>query len=230
MRRIFLLIIAAMVLASHDGVDARQQRELSRERAVLQTDFGDIHLAFYPTIAPRTVELILALFELGCYNTNHFFRVDKGFVAQIADVQNGRQAPMDELQQKWASKTVPLEVHEDVKHDRVGILSLARHDDPNSGGSSFSILLGPAPHLNMQYTIFGQVTKGIETLESLQQVETVTEGIFVMPKTRIHIHSTYVLYSDSSLRCSESVELVETRLNSTLWSLERLRETSLPGH
>jgi len=230
MRIIVLLTIAATMLAGNNGIAASQQRRvLSRERVVLQTDHGDIHLAFYPTIAPRTVELILALFELGCYNTNHFFRVDKGFVAQVADIQNGRQAPMDALQQSWASKTVPLEVHENVKHDKVGILSLARHDDPHSGGSSFSILLGKAPHLDMQYTVFGEVTKGMATIESLQQVETVTEGIFVMPKERIHIHSTYLLYSDAK-RCSESVDHVEERLNSTLWSLERLRETSLPGH
>ena len=42
-----------------------------------------------------------------------------------------------------------------MKHDKRGILSMARHDDPNSGKSSFSILLGPAPHLDMQYTVFG---------------------------------------------------------------------------
>lgn len=57
--------------------------------------------------------------------------------------------------QEEGSKTVPLEVLPEVKHDKRGILSMGRHDDPNSGGSSFSILLGPAPHLDMQYTIFG---------------------------------------------------------------------------
>jgi len=50
---------------------------------------------------------------------------------------------------------VPLEVRPDVKHTRRGILSMARSDDPHSGGSSFSILLGAAPHLDMNYAIFG---------------------------------------------------------------------------
>jgi len=50
---------------------------------------------------------------------------------------------------------VPLEVRLDVKHTRRGILSMARSDDPHSGGSSFSILLGAAPHLDMNYAIFG---------------------------------------------------------------------------
>lgn len=57
--------------------------------------------------------------------------------------------------QEEGDKTVPLEVLPEVKHDKRGILSMGRHSDPNSGGSSFSILLGPAPHLDMQYTIFG---------------------------------------------------------------------------
>lgn len=52
--------------------------------------------------------------------------------------------------QETAGRHVPLEVVEGVKHDRRGILSMARHSDPNSGGSSFSILLGAAPHLDMQ--------------------------------------------------------------------------------
>ena len=55
---------------------------LSDERLVLQTTLGDIELAFYPDVAPVTVKHIIELGRLGAYNTNHFFRVDKGFVAQ----------------------------------------------------------------------------------------------------------------------------------------------------
>ena len=93
--------------------------------------------------------------------------------------------------QALATKTLPLEVVASAKHDRRGVLSMARHSDPNSGGSSFSVLLGPAPHLDMQYSVFGEVTKGLETLARFEQLETVREGIFVMPKERITILSTY---------------------------------------
>ena len=57
--------------------------------------------------------------------------------------------------QAEATVTVPLEVSKSVKHDKRGLLSMARYDDPNSGTSSFSVTLGPAPHLDMLYTIFG---------------------------------------------------------------------------
>ena len=50
---------------------------------------------------------------------------------------------------------MPLEVLPTVKHDKRGSLSMARHSDPGSGKSSFSILLGPAPHLDNEYTVFG---------------------------------------------------------------------------
>ena len=50
---------------------------------------------------------------------------------------------------------MPLEVHAELKHKRRGLLSMARSADPNSGGSSFSVMLNSAPHLDMHYTIFG---------------------------------------------------------------------------
>ena len=48
-----------------------------------------------PQVAPRTVEHMRKLGEMGLFNTNHFFRVDRGFVAQTADVLGGRSAPMN---------------------------------------------------------------------------------------------------------------------------------------
>jgi len=80
---------------------------------------------------------------------------------------------------------VPGEFTE-VPHVR-GILSMGRMSDPNSGGSSFSMLLGRAAHLDAQYTVFGKVLRGDSVLAALEKVETKKEGIFVMPKTRITI-------------------------------------------
>ena len=88
--------------------------------------------------------------------------------------------------------TIPLETSPSAKHDRRGLLSLARHDDPHSGGSSFSIMLGPAPHLDGNYALFGELKSGLGTLTAFEKVPTRKEGIFVMPVDRIDIRASYV--------------------------------------
>ncbi|XP_055818677.1 peptidyl-prolyl cis-trans isomerase CYP23 isoform X2 [Solanum dulcamara] len=175
---IFIAFITFLCLVSK-GTYAFEP-EFGSIRVVFQTNYGDIEFGFYPSVAPKTVEHIFKLVRLGGYNTNHFFRVDKGFVAQVADVAGGRSAPMNEEQRAEAEKTVVGEFSE-VKHVR-GILSMGRYNDPDSGSSSFSMLLGEAPHLDGTYAIFGKVTKGDETLRKLEQLPTRREGIFVMIK------------------------------------------------
>ncbi|PIN24972.1 peptidylprolyl isomerase [Handroanthus impetiginosus] len=199
--------------------------ELGSTRVVFQTDYGDIEFGFYPSVAPKTVEHIFKLVRLGCYNTNHFFRVDKGFVAQVADVVGGRTAPLNEVQKLEADKTIVGEFS-DVKHVR-GILSMGRYSDPDSAQSSFSILLGDAPHLDGQYAIFGKVTKGDETLRKLEQVPTRREGIFVMPTERISILSTYY-YDTQAETCEDDRLILKRRLAASAVEIERQRMKCFP--
>uniref|UniRef100_A0A803QN53 Peptidyl-prolyl cis-trans isomerase n=2 Tax=Cannabis sativa TaxID=3483 RepID=A0A803QN53_CANSA len=214
-----LCVILIFVGASSD------EPELGSARVVFQTEYGDIEFGFYPSVAPITVEHIFKLVRLGGYNTNHFFRVDKGFVAQVADVANGRSAPMNEEQRIVAEKTIIGEFSQ-VKHVR-GILSMGRHADPNSGGSSFSILLGDAPHLDGEYAIFGKVTKGDETLKKLEQLPTRREGIFVMPTERITILSSY--YYDKQMEsCELDKSILKRRLASSTVEIERQRMKCFP--
>jgi cyclophilin family peptidyl-prolyl cis-trans isomerase len=161
--------------------------ELGEERVNVAIDgYGEIVLGFYPNAAPITVAHIKKLFKLGCYDTNHIFRVDKGFVAQIQSVDaSSVTKPLSEACKEEAKKTVPAEFTP-IRHVR-GILSMGRMSDPDSGGSSFSMLLGRAAHLDQQYTVFGKVLSGDDVLAKLEQVETRKEGIFVMPKSRITI-------------------------------------------
>lgn len=88
---------------------------------------------------------------------------------------------------------VPLEVVPQVKHTE-GVLSMARSSDPNSGGSSFSVLLGTSPHLDMQYTVFGKVLHGMENMHKMESLPTQKQGIFVMPVERVTIHSTFMIF------------------------------------
>ncbi|CAN6727356.1 unnamed protein product [Malus baccata var. baccata] len=214
---------------------------LGSARVVFQTNYGDIEFGFYPTVAPKTVEHIFKLVRLGGYNTNHIFRVEKGFVAQVADVASGRSAPMNEEQRREAEKTVVGEFSA-VKHVR-GILSMGsysevsifliylirslKYEDPNSAGSSFSMLLGDSPHLDGKYAIFGKVTKGDETLRALEELPTHREGIFVMPTERITILSTY--YYDTEMEhCEHERSVMKQRLAASAVEIERQRMKCFP--
>ncbi|XP_047957970.1 peptidyl-prolyl cis-trans isomerase CYP23 [Salvia hispanica] len=199
--------------------------ELGSARVVFQTNYGDIEFGFYHSVAPKTVEHIFKLVRLGGYNTNHFFRVDKGFVAQVADVGGGRTAPMNEVQRLEAEKTVVGEFS-DVKHVR-GILSMGRYSDPDSAQSSFSILLGDAPHLDGQYAIFGKVTKGDETLSKMEEVPTRKEGIFVMPTERITIFSTYY-YDTETESCEDDRLELKRRILASAVEIEKQRMKCFP--
>jgi cyclophilin family peptidyl-prolyl cis-trans isomerase len=215
---VFLFSFDTAISSSHEP-------ELGSARVVFQTNYGDIEFGFFPTVAPKTVEHIFKLVRLGGYNTNHFFRIDKGFVAQVADVMGGRTAPMNLEQRLEAKKTVVGEFS-NVKHVR-GILSMGRYSDPDSAASSFSILLGDAPHLDGQYAIFGKVTKGDETLKKLEQLPTRTEGIFVMPTERIAIHSTYH-YDTKVDSCQREKDILRRRLSESAREIEKWRINCLP--
>ncbi|KAK8447974.1 hypothetical protein SEVIR_8G189900v4 [Setaria viridis] len=214
------LLAVAVVCADGASTFYSSDPNLGSARVVFQTSFGDIEFGFFPHVAPKTVDHIFKLVRLGCYNTNHIFRVDKGFVAQVAAVVGGRTAPMNEEQKREAEKTIVGEFSS-VKHVR-GILSMGRHSDPDSGGSSFSFLLGDAPHLDGQYAVFGRVTKGDDTLRKLERLPTRREGIFVMPIERIDILSTY--YYDIDMEsCEAEKSILRRRLSESASEVERWR-------
>ncbi|RWW08938.1 hypothetical protein GW17_00027602 [Ensete ventricosum] len=146
------------------------------------------------------------------------FQVDKGFVAQVADVVGGRTVPMNEEQSLEAEKTVVGEF---------SIFLSSRYSDPDSASSSFSVLLGDAPHLDGQYAIFGRVTKGDDTLRKLEELPTRREGIFVMPTERITIFSTYY-YDTTAEKCEWEKEILKRRLSESFIEVERQVENEMP--
>ena len=181
-------------------IDEHDDPLLGRERAVMTTEYGEIVLGFYPTVAPKTVAHIIKLFRMGGYDTNHVFRVDKGFVAQVQGVDGGRRATMSKALRHEAKKNVPDEfsgtpssAFPDLKHVR-GMLSMGKFEEPGSGTSSFSMLLGKAPSLDGMYTIFGRVVSGDQA----------------RAHTRAHVSTTYYFGEDGLLwggRCSAAWRL-----------------------
>jgi len=213
---------------------------------VLQTKFGDLELGFFPDVAPETTAHILEAFRLGLYDGNEFFRVDRGFVAQLQDARSGRTVPLNQEQAEVANVQVRGEFS-DLRHVR-GTLSMARYDDPNSATTSFSVLLGDAPHLDGQYAVFGRMTAGEETLAKLEAVQTRKEGIFVMPKERVSVISTYFRHggetgggvgagagagaegdAERARKAEDALKDMEERYRAQEVELQKVRAKCLPG-
>lgn len=132
-----------------------------RGRAVLHTTEGPITVTFFPGVAPQTVAHITELMKAGCYEGVDIFRLEPGFVVQVAPVADRACHPD-------AMSTVPAEFSQ-VEHRRL-YLSMARWEDIDSGTSSWSIMLGPAPSMDGQYTVFGRVVAGEDTVEAIEAI------------------------------------------------------------
>jgi len=160
---VFLGVLCAFARGSSSGTP-----RLARERIVLRTVAGDVVMALYPDVAPQHVQQLLKLVQLGCYDGTHFFRVEPGFVIQLADVQQRRHYLT--RQQGAAIQRLPAEFSQTLKHRR-GTLSMAHQDDkPDSAETSFSIVLDEKPHLDGKYTIFGHVEAGMDVVDELVKV------------------------------------------------------------
>lgn len=138
-----------------------------KEKMLIKTTLGEMTVELFPQYAPQHVRQIKLLVQTGCYNDLPIFRIEPGFVAQVAPVEQ-RDGGLNETQNSLL-KDIPLETTKLARHEK-GSLSMARWpDQPNGARSSFSFLLGPAPHLDNEYTIFGKVVKGLEVLDLIEK-------------------------------------------------------------
>ena len=134
-------------------------------RVTMVTTGGTFTLKLLPSIAPRTVAQLRRLIAAHVFDSVYFYRVERGFVAQTATADD-REVPLSKEQRSLISP-IPLEVST-LLHTR-GVLSLAYGDDPNSGETSFSILLNDAPHLDGHFTVFGVLENSEPALRYIEQ-------------------------------------------------------------
>jgi cyclophilin family peptidyl-prolyl cis-trans isomerase len=131
---------------------------------IIETNLGRIVVKFFSDVAPKHVESFLSLSKQGFYDGVKFHRVIPGFVIQGGD-PNTKDKPRHLHGTGGPGYTVPAEFN-DIPHTP-GILSMARTSDPNSAGSQFFICTGRVPHLDKQYTVFGQVIEGMNVVEAI---------------------------------------------------------------
>lgn len=136
-----------------------KEKQMSENNVVtIELETGIVTLELYPDVAPNTVASFKKLIGQGFYDGLTFHRVIPGFMAQGGDPDGtGMGGPGFKLKAEFNDK----------KHVR-GTLAMARSSDPDSAGSQFYICFGPQPHLDHQYTIFGQVTAGMDLIDGVK--------------------------------------------------------------
>jgi cyclophilin family peptidyl-prolyl cis-trans isomerase len=136
-------------------------------RAVISTDLGDIEADLFTTDAPKAAGNFVELAKKGYYNDVIFHRVIPGFVIQGGDGQHGKKSSLNAGQVGTGGPGYKFE-DEPIKGDYArGALAMA-NSGPNTNGSQFFIchqdLTGKLPK---NYTLFGQVTKGLDIVDQI---------------------------------------------------------------
>ena len=133
--------------------------------AIIKTKYGEMEVVFFPELAPKHVKSFLSLARKGFFNGTIFHRVIPGFMIQGGDPTTKDPSKISAYGTGGPGYTLPAEFNK-IPHER-GILSAARTADPNSAGSQFFIMVARSPHLDGQYTVFGEVIKGIEVTDKV---------------------------------------------------------------
>jgi len=137
------------------------------------TNMGDIDIKFHPQKAPIHCLAFIARAESGFYNNTKFHRVIRGFMLQGGDPNSKDDNPADDGG-GGPLVNIPHEFN-DIKHVP-GILSMARVGDVNAGaGCQFFVMHGQTPHLDGQYTAFGEVTNGMDVVNKIADSTTQAE-------------------------------------------------------
>lgn len=158
----------------------------------LETAHGDMLIEFFPELAPKHVANFIKLAKSGFYDGTKFHRVIPGFMIQGGDPNT--KSP-EGSGNNWGTggpgHSVDAEFS-DKAHVR-GILSMARSQDPNSAGSQFFVVHGPAAFLDNNYTVFGQLVEGLDTLDAIVAGKCKSGGEGSSPVAPVEITKAHVV-------------------------------------
>jgi peptidylprolyl isomerase len=128
----------------------------------LTLETGDVTIKLRPDLAPGHVERITTLANEGFYDGVVFHRVIAGFMAQGGDPTGTGMS---------GSKLPDLKAEFSRESHKRGVCSMARTNQPNTANSQFFICLDDATFLDGQYTVWGEVTSGMEHVDALPKGE-----------------------------------------------------------
>ncbi|MDX3924921.1 MAG: peptidylprolyl isomerase [Shinella sp.] len=145
---------------------------------IMETSKGRVVIALRPDLAPGHVARIKELSREGAYDGVVFHRVIEDFMAQTGDVQYGKTGGKDFNPGRagmGGSDKPDLKAEFSAENHVRGTCSMARSQMPNSANSQFFICFTDAPWLNKQYSVWGQVIEGMETIDKIKRGEPVRD-------------------------------------------------------
>jgi peptidylprolyl isomerase len=133
----------------------------AEETLVLELKDGPVVIRLRPDLAPNHIERLKTLAKKGFYDGVVFHRVIDGFMAQTGDPTGTGTGGSDlpDLKAEFTNK---------AKFAR-GTVGMARSADPNSANSQFFIMFAEGPWLDGQYTIVGEVEKGMDVVDKIKK-------------------------------------------------------------
>lgn len=176
--RIFAILTCIVHLFSFNAL-ANEHNTL-----VLSLKNGDIVIRLRPDLAPKHVARIKQLTQEGAYNNVVFHRVIPGFMAQTGDVKFGKKDSTDfDLKRVgMGGSDYPNLVAEFSKQPfKRGTVGMARSQDPHSANSQFFICFDDATFLNEQYTVVGEVIKGMDVVDKIKKGTVSNNGSVTNP-------------------------------------------------
>jgi peptidyl-prolyl cis-trans isomerase B (cyclophilin B) len=160
-------VVGMSLIVSAGLVEAADKASVKAEptKVVIKTKFGDMEVKLFPDKAPNHVQNFMKLAKSGFYDKTIFHRVIPGFMIQGGDPNTKDPNKPETYGMGGPAERLKAEFN-DMPHRR-GILSMARTNDPNSAGSQFFIVVKDSNFLDGQYTVFGEVVKGIEVADKI---------------------------------------------------------------
>jgi cyclophilin family peptidyl-prolyl cis-trans isomerase len=141
----------------------------------LELKDGTVVIEMRPDLAPNHVARIKELAREGFYDGLKFHRVIDGFMAQTGDpLGNGTGGSGQNIQAEFSA-----EPHVE------GSCSMARSGHPDSADSQFFIMFGISPHLDSQYSLWGQVVEGMELVHKIKMGDSIMNGTVSDPDSII---------------------------------------------
>lgn len=156
---------------------------------VITLNAGDVVVALRPDLAPKHVEQIKTLVREGAYDNVAFHRVIDGFMAQTGDVEFGDLNDGFDQQRVGTGGSAKPDLPAEFSREPFvrGVVGMARAQSPNSANSQFFIMFAPASSLDGEYTVVGEVEKGMDLVDGLKKGDPAMNGVVAAPDRMVKV-------------------------------------------